>query len=273
MGFGIGIGISPLLGFDIGGGAPSIDPDAQAFIIAASITDPTQQSAINNLVIGLKADSLWTKMKAIYPMVGGTSTSHSYNLVNTAQYQITWVGGVTHSANGITGNGVNGYGNTNLIPSSALTNNSLNVTVYSRTSTQNGATEMGCSTSGFLPIIGLTTRGANGILFDGYDFSAHRLQVANSDGRGFYHGNILTSTDQKIYKNGVQVATNSVAQTQSQPSVRPLFILSRNDSGTPANYSDKNLAFASIGDGLLDSEANNLYLCVQQFNTTLGRQV
>ena len=34
-----------------GGG---VDPDAQAFITAASITNPTQQSAVNQLVIDLK---------------------------------------------------------------------------------------------------------------------------------------------------------------------------------------------------------------------------
>lgn len=47
-----------------------VDPDAQAFITAASITDPTQQSAINQLVVDLKGYNVWTKMKAIYPFVG-----------------------------------------------------------------------------------------------------------------------------------------------------------------------------------------------------------
>ena len=66
--------------------------DAQAFITAASITDPTQQSAINQLVVDLKGYGVWTKMQAIYPFVGGTSTSTSYNLKNTAQFQISWKG-------------------------------------------------------------------------------------------------------------------------------------------------------------------------------------
>ena len=34
----------------------SFDPDAQAFITAAGITDNTQQTAINTLVVGLKAE-------------------------------------------------------------------------------------------------------------------------------------------------------------------------------------------------------------------------
>ena len=54
------------------GSSAATDADADAFIAAAGITDATQKSAINTLVVGLKADSLWTKMKAIYPFVGGT---------------------------------------------------------------------------------------------------------------------------------------------------------------------------------------------------------
>lgn len=45
------------------------DPSAQAFFAATGITGATQQQAINNLVVGLKADGLWSKMKALYPFV------------------------------------------------------------------------------------------------------------------------------------------------------------------------------------------------------------
>ena len=58
------------------------DADAQAFLTAASITDPTISGAINTLVVQMKADNIWTKMKAIYPLVGGTATTHKWNLKN-----------------------------------------------------------------------------------------------------------------------------------------------------------------------------------------------
>ena len=59
---------------------PSLDPDAQAFLTAAAITDPTISGAINTLVVQMKADNIWTKMKAIYPLVGGTDNTHKWNL-------------------------------------------------------------------------------------------------------------------------------------------------------------------------------------------------
>jgi len=38
-------------------------------------------------------------------------------------------------------------------------------------------------------------------------------------------------------------------------------------------YSNRNIAFASIGDGITDTEASNFYTAVQAFQTTLSRQV
>ena len=57
-----------------------IDADATTFITAAGITNLIQASAINTLVNDLKTYGLWTKMKAIYPFVGGSATSHKFNL-------------------------------------------------------------------------------------------------------------------------------------------------------------------------------------------------
>jgi len=127
-----------------GGG---FDPDAQSFISAAGITDPTQQNAVNSLVTDLKGYSIWTKMKAIYPFVGGTSSTHSYNLKNTAQYQITWNGGITHSSNGVQFGGVNGYGNTGLNAGSVLGQNSTHFSFYSRTDIIANSVEMGINAS------------------------------------------------------------------------------------------------------------------------------
>ena len=46
-----------------------------------------------------------------------------------------------------------------------------------------------------------------------------------------------------------------------------------NEGGTVAYYSNKECAFASIGDGLTDAEALALYNAVNAFQVTLGRNV
>ena len=75
-------GAGILNSFIISPGGASIDPDAQAFIDAAVITDPTQISAVNTLVVDMKDANIWTKMKAVYPYVGGTASSHKWILVD-----------------------------------------------------------------------------------------------------------------------------------------------------------------------------------------------
>jgi hypothetical protein len=53
-----------------------------------------------------------------------------------------------------------------------------------------------------------------------------------------------------------------------------MYLGNRNDAGTiTGTYDNKELAFASIGDGLNDTEAANFYTAVQTFQTTLGRNV
>jgi hypothetical protein len=46
-----------------------------------------------------------------------------------------------------------------------------------------------------------------------------------------------------------------------------------NNSNSGTFYSTKQCAFASIGDGLTDTEAANLYTAVQNFQVALSRNV
>ena len=54
-----GIGVQSF----VAAGGAGTDADAQAFITAAAITDATQQSAINTLVVDLNTYGIWTKKK------------------------------------------------------------------------------------------------------------------------------------------------------------------------------------------------------------------
>ena len=63
------------------------DTDYQAFITATGITQPTQSAALETLVSDLKSYGLWSKMKAIYPMI-----TDKYNLyANTNTLTVSWL--------------------------------------------------------------------------------------------------------------------------------------------------------------------------------------
>jgi hypothetical protein len=248
------------------------DPDAQAFITAAAITDPTQQAAINQLVVDLKGYSIWTKMKALYPFVGGTSTSTSYNLKNTAQYQIAWNGGWTWNSNGVTGS-VNGWGNTSLIPNSALTLNSTHQSLYIRNTGNLGTDDFGAATNGTTSLMRIIVKdsGTNNNIVDHYA-TAQRITGTVANSTGFFVVSRENSTSLKSKRNNVSLGTNTSSNTGTLPTYA-LYLGALNNAGSAVNYTARNYAFASVGDGLTDTDATNLYTAVQAFQTTLGRQV
>ena len=96
---------------------PSIDTDCAAFLTATGITNPTISGAVCTLVTSLKSANLWTKLNAIYPMVGGTATTCKFNLKNPADtnaaFRLNFVGGWVFSSNGALPNGVNTYADIN----------------------------------------------------------------------------------------------------------------------------------------------------------------
>ena len=248
--------------------APAIDPDAQAFITAAAITNPTQQAAINTLVVDLKGYNIWSKMKALYPMVGGTSTSTSFNLKNTAQFQISWAGGVTWNANGVQFGGVNGYGITGLTPSTTLTLNNGSLSFYSRTNSNISGVEMGAriaASDTSLGVFGSTP------LTGRINTFADNASLAITDTLGFYQITRTGGSTQKVFKNTASslgnITTSTAAITQ------PIYLGCLNNNGAAAFYSNRQCAFASIGDGLTDTDATNLNTRVTTFQTSLNRNV
>jgi hypothetical protein len=255
-----------------------LDSSASAFISAAGITDATQISAINNLVVGLKTDGIWTKMKAIYPFVGGTASTHKWNLKDPrdldAAFRLVFNGGWTHSSNGATPNGTNGYADTKLNDSS-LTPNSSHISYYSRTNVSPTNTyEIGLY-NGTKGIWFALRNSSLGSVFTGGIFqtgASGEVSVSNLDSTGFYLGGKNGSTTVKFYKNGTSVASAAKADTTATNT--SIYLASLNQNGTPAfGFSTKQVAFSSIGDGLLDSEATALYNRVQNFQQSLNRAV
>ena len=109
------------------------DTDVTNFAARAGITDNTQLRALDTAVIALKAANIWTNLHAVYPFIGGNSMAHSLNLAST-NYGITWNGTVTHNANGVTGDGATGYGDTRYYAGVSMKTNSGHYYVYQRLS-------------------------------------------------------------------------------------------------------------------------------------------
>jgi len=249
---------------------PSFDSDAQSFMTSASITDSTQQAAINYLVTDLKSNNLWTKMKAVYPMVGGNATAHSYNLKDITKFQITWNGGITHDSNGVLSNGINGYGNTNFNLSTNSTASNISAGIYSRTNINSGPS-IGAVTATYrgLQITAKFTDnntyyGANDFIVDGsgnYVTNTQKLFIVNREGVG----------TKKLYRDGI--AINTATSIESVVPNLNVYLLSRNYNGATDGFDSKQLAFSFLGDTLTSVDVTNLNTIIQNYQTILNRQV
>lgn len=247
------------------------DTDAQSFLTAAGITDPTISGAINTLVLGLKTNNLWSTPLAIYPMVGGSASSHKFNLKDPrdldAAYRLSFAGGWTHSSNGALPNGTTAYANTFLQPSLVLNKDDSHYSYYSRTNVNAAQTEIGVILSSIENGLSLYTNN----LYPNFKGAAGSyVSVAVSDTRGCWIANRKSTTNSQGWRNGTKLL--DTAQT-SGLALGVLYIAADHNNVSQGQYSTKQCAFASIGAGFSDANALIYSNLIIDFETTLGRNV
>jgi PKD repeat protein len=246
------------------------DADAEAFfarVIAAGGTlTNTEQLAINSLVLQLKADGIWNSMKAIYPMVGASAAACAQNL-KSSSFTGSFTSGWTFAATGVTPNGTSATFNTGLDPTIHLSSvNSNHQAVYLRTGSAGAnVVDIGQNNNQWLSAIYWGSSGT----FIYNPTNANPISVASTNSNNLSINTRRSSTDFAFFNNNSKIGTNTALNTLSFVSAN-VHVGSAGGSGL---YSSRENAFASIGDGLTDTQASDLYTAVQAFNTSLSRQV
>jgi hypothetical protein len=251
----------------------SFDADAAAFFArvtaAGGTLSNTEKSAVNQLVLDMKDDGIWNKMKAIYPMVGGgTGTTAqrqgacAQNLKSSSFTGTFSVTGWTYSSTGVLNLG-SGEFDTGLNLNIMNSINDISYGYYNRTNTlTTGGFGWGRPTA-------ITNefwiRYTDGNKY-GYLFDAGNDGGAVSDCRGF---NAMSRTA----SNNKFIQLNSTINTFTSISVGTLvsrnFIFGRGSQG----FEDRENALGFVGDAITSQNMSDFYTAVQAFQTTLSRQV
>lgn len=252
---------------------------ADAFISAAGLTDETQKQAIYTLTSKLYAFDIWPKLKAIYPMVGGTPSTlsaHTYNLKNVSRYQLTFGGGWTHSATGALPDGTTGYINTNFNISTQFTTANYSYGIYSRTS----LVGTGTKTYGVYGTVSTVNYNIWNDMVNGQVRSGSTLQNAITytpdNAAGMFTTSLRSLSDFQTYKNGVSLGASTTSRSSTTVLNGNFYFSAYNDlnaGGAPAFFCPYELAFAFLGNGLTSQNVKDLYDIVQEYQTTLSRQV
>ena len=201
------------------------------------------------------------------------ASQFKYNLVNPvdsdAAFRLVFNGGWTHSANGATPNGTNGYADTKLNPFVVFgTGYASHGSYYRETFTAlqtniDGCTitsrfDMGYDTGVLAPFMAIGSNASN--------------TSADTDNRGLVLSTRQGATSVKMFRNNV-LKVNGNQTFASNPNLN-YYVAGRNFAGTAQLFSNsKSIAFKFIADSLTDTDVSNLTNKVQAFQTALSRQV
>ena len=268
--------------FNLPGRRPTVtDADAFAFVEAAGIGDPTQQAAVNTLVVGLKTNNLWNKMQVVYPFVGGTAYAHKFNLKDTSLYQVSFAGGINHTSLGVVTTATNASAGTGIIMRAALSNISSSAHVSMNFNTNSSAsynvvignTPNWPAASEFRQGISMAHGYFGGTTpsVAGFSATVPSLPTRVGNGQGLWVTSRVSDTVTGYRRSSVQDFSTSIGGATFSD------FNSRNDQIQMfQDYSYGGTAglivnCATIGDGLTQTDVNNLYTLLNTYNTSLSR--
>jgi hypothetical protein len=254
------------------GSSGNASDDAQAFFVAGNITDFTQQTAINYLVDNLKNQGLWTKMKVIYPLVGGTATAHALNLKNISQFPLTF-SGITHSSAGISGTTL-GVASSAISSYTSVADSPTDTSFgyYGTTNFNNSNGWImgdGVSSSAGRNGIGVTTSGNNTPFY---------LAMGNFAGSGStpYVTGFLAGNGFKVVSTLGGTARSATNQIQLTPWTAGSTVSGSNWRLIPSATGNSVLntfSFFFVGNGLTSAEMLTLHNIVGTYQEILGRSL
>ena len=245
---------------------PAIDPDAAAYITAVETADGQALeagvvTAINDFVVGCKADGIWTAIKASCILAGARTLSGALvPLAGTAPTNFNFVAGDYNRKTGLVGDGVTKYLNTNRADD-VDGQNDKHFSVYVPNGINANKSMLGglaTSPNRFTSLLGQSSEINFAINAPG------GVGVPPLNATGFMGASRSTSSDISVSSNGV---VGSYSQNSVPSSSLDIYVLARNLNGTANLFETNPLAFYSIGAALdlalLDARVSTLITALQ----------
>jgi len=232
-----------------------LDSDSSKIIEAVRSTGVVITEAmrlyVDYIVSNMKAIGTWDLCNAVYGFVGGTAASHKFNWKDLrdvdAAFRLTFVGGVTHNANGMQGNGTNGYADT--FYSTASNKKGLGYYVNTLGNVLATEIDMGtlASNNGFF----LSNRVASGFIY-GLIGNVPTITSSGNIPKGFYCLN-SNSGSQSLVVNGSLLAKIALSGTVTD--AQSIVIGARREL-VPLYFSNKRFGFSYIANNdITDTQA------------------
>jgi hypothetical protein len=257
-----------------------LDLDWSNFLTATGITDATTINAWNTAVISLKSSEVWAQCLAIYPFLGGTSSTCKFNLKDAqdtdSAYRILFSGSWTFDSLGATGNGTNTFADTRINPSTKLTginSGHLSLFITKSLNTNNTAREIGGQQGIATAMWASLSNGSAAGYFAYRENAAEGATGGNASigvATGMWIGSRISSTQIYVLNRRLLVIGGTTASSGSRPNLN-MYIGAHNVSGTAGNFGTKTYGLASIGEGLSINQMNAYDAIITQAMIETGR--
>lgn len=263
------------------GGFVFTDPDAEAYydtlktvnggdINASglySITLDELKEGINTAFVDAKSDGTYSKLTHWFPVIGGTAATHAVCAVTLAS-QLTYTGSPTHGSYGVRTNGTTQHINSNTSHSVFAASRYDAHWSYWEKNVTNAVATFGsrdnAAVSLWNRITSSTTMGGAliGVSTNTTVISPNEMFIGRIIGNS-------VSGDRRVYQNGSPLLSVGVA-AGGDVTTNSVFNAWSN-GGSIINRSAGDFTHGTLGDGLSDSQASNLYTVANDLRILLGR--
>jgi hypothetical protein len=258
------------------------DSDAQTLVTNGSITSDIHKQAIDETIIYLKNNSVWTPVPAYWFFVGASTNAHKLNAKDPRDaddaYRLIFHGSIIHSDTGALPSGSSGcYAETFYNPTTIETLGSGSMGYYSRTNEVSGTQfDMGAGESSGTKQSALQLGNSSNLIAG----DIHSVNPGGTDqvtatnagrARKMTIVSRTTTTRVDLYLNGSNLANNTGTVTSKVN--LPVYLFAINYDGADSGNCVRECAGAFIGPGLTSTQVGHINTAFNNMNTMLGRAV
>jgi len=238
----------------------------QALITATGLSNTTKINAINSFDLEIQSIESKLTNKALYLLFLENSTWNARNFLGTSTFDLTFSGGLTHTASGVLPNGINGFANTNFKNATHLSSGTNYTLFFQSMNDSNIGVDIGSFSTGTLVVLDIEAR-YGGSIYAGQNSNGY-LTASNSDGSGIYINTRISNSDTRLYKDNILKASSSsnIGTTSNIDN----YLFARNETGYASFYGSKKALTAGIIDGLTVGEIAILNTALSNLKTNLG---
>jgi hypothetical protein len=253
-----------------------LDPDAYLWHRSAGAVSDTRIGLVNDLIVGLKADGVWTKLDRLWLFAAENQGSALVDL--KARTTATAVASPTFTAD-------RGYQSTNILTQYINTNYNLSTQAV-QANVDSMSISAWCVTNraaNAQPACGVFDGGSNAWQLyqfisvlpgspgvGGFMGEGSGIEMGNSQSNGFATFQRTSSTTEEAYFNGVALTPASQTRTAAVFPNFNMFLLGRDNAGTfDSGNADQYAAFA-FGAKLSATDAANFYNRIRTYMTAVG---